>query len=41
MGITKPYTHLHPAPSSSTQLILTSTQLPTTPSTIFELKYCT
>ena len=32
-GITKPYTHLHPAPSTFTQLISTSTQLhPTSPS---------
>ena len=27
MGITKPYNHLHPAPSTSTQLISASTQL--------------
>ena len=33
-GITKPCTHLHPAPSTSTQLISTSTQLSATPSTI-------
>ena len=44
---TKPCTHLHPAPFTSTQLILTSTQLVSastqlsaTPSTIFEPKYC-
>ena len=41
MGITKPCTHLHPAPSTSTQLISTSTQLSGTPSTPLELKYCT
>ena len=41
MGITKPCTHLHPAPSTSTQLISASTQLSATPSTIFEPKYCT
>ena len=48
MGITKPCTHLHPAhfnlhpaPPTSTQLILASTQLSATPSTIFEPKYCT
>ena len=51
LGITKPCTqlhpapststHLHPAPSTSTQFILASTQLSTTPPTIFEPKYCT
>ena len=39
-GITKPYTHLHPPPSTSTQLISASTQLSATPSIIFEPKYC-
>ena len=35
MGITKPCTHLHPAPSTSTQLISTSTQLhPPPPSSL-------
>ena len=41
MGITKPCTHLHPALSTSTQLISASTQLSVTPSIIFEPKYCT
>ena len=41
LGITKPCTHLHPAPSTSTQLISASTQLSATPSTIFEPKYRT
>ena len=41
MGITKPCTHLHPAPSTSTQLISASTQLSARSSTIFEPKYCT
>ena len=36
MGITKPCTHLHPSPFTSTQLISASTQLSATPSTIFE-----
>ena len=40
-GITKPCTQLHPAPSTSTQLISVSTHLSATPSIIFELKYCT
>ena len=40
-GITKLCTHLHPAPSTSTQLISASTQLSVTPSTIFEPKYYT
>ena len=40
-GITKPCTHLHPAPSTSTQLIAASTQLSVTPSIIFGPKYCT
>ena len=40
-GITKPCTRLHPAPSTSTQLISASNQLSATPSTIFETKYCT
>ena len=31
LGITKPCTHLHPAPSTSTQLISTSTQLHSPP----------
>ena len=35
-GITKPCTHLHPAPSSSTQLILTSTQLHPPPPSSFQ-----
>ena len=48
MGITKPCTQLHPAPpssihmqliSTSTQLILASTQVSATPSKIFEPKY--
>ena len=34
MGITKLYTHLHPAPSTSTHLISASTQLSATLSTI-------
>ena len=37
-GITKLCTHLHPPPSTSTQLISTSTQLSATPSTIFKSK---
>ena len=51
LGITKPYTqlhpappsfiHLHPAPSTSAHLISASTQLSATPSTIFEPEYCT
>ena len=41
MGITKLCTYHHPAPFTSTQLILASTQLSATPSTIFEPKYCT
>ena len=41
MGITKPCTHLHPAPSTSTQLISASTQLSATPSTVLEPKYRT
>ena len=41
MCITKPCTHLHPAPSTSTQLISASTQLSATPSITFEPKYCT
>ena len=41
MCITKPWTHLHPAPSTSTQLISASTQLSATPSTLLEPKYCT
>ena len=32
----KPYTHLHPAPSTSTQLILTSTQLHPPPPISFQ-----
>ena len=40
-SITKPYTHLHPAPSTSTQLISTSAQLSATSSTSLEPKYCT
>ena len=40
-GITKLCTHLHPPPSTSTQLISTSTQLSATPSTIFKPKYWT
>ena len=39
--ITKPWTHFHPAPSTSIQLILASTQLSATPSPIFEPKYRT
>ena len=34
--ITKPCTHLHPAPSTSTQLISTPTQLHTLPSSSFQ-----
>ena len=41
MGITKPCTHLYPAPSTSTQLISASTQLFATPSTLLEPKYRT
>ena len=33
--------NLHPPPSTSTELISASTQISTTPSTIFEPKYCT
>ena len=40
-GITKPCTQLHPAPSTSSQLISASTLLSATPSTIFEPKYHT
>ena len=36
MGITKPCIQLHPAPSISTQFILTSTQLHTPPSNSFQ-----
>ena len=36
MGITKPYTHFHPAPSTSIQLISTSTQLHPPPSSSFQ-----
>ena len=36
MGITKPCTHLHPAPSSSTQLISTSAQLHPPPPSSFQ-----
>ena len=39
--ITKLCTNLHPAPSTTTQLISTSTQLSATPSIIFEPKHCT
>ena len=35
-GFTKPCTQLHPAPSTSTQLILTSTQLHPPPSSSFQ-----
>ena len=41
LGITNSCTHLHPVPSTSTQLISASTQLSATPPTIFEPKYCT
>ena len=36
IGITKPYTHLHPAPSTSIQLISTSTQLHPAPPSSFQ-----
>ena len=36
MGITKPCTHLHPAPSTSTKLISTSTQLHPPPPSSFQ-----
>ena len=36
MGITKPCTHLHPALSTSTQLILTSTLLHPPPPSLFQ-----
>ena len=36
MGITKPCTHLHPAPSTSTQLISTSNQLHPPPPNSFQ-----
>ena len=36
MDITKPCTHLHPAPSTSTQLISTSTQLHPPPPSSFQ-----
>ena len=36
MGIAKPCTHLHPAPSTSTQLISTSTQLHPPPHSLFQ-----
>ena len=36
MGITKPCTHLHPAPSTFTQLISTSTQLHPPPPSSFQ-----
>ena len=39
--ITKPSTRLHPAPSTSTQLISASTQLSATSSTLLEPKYHT
>ena len=39
--ITKTSTHLHPAPSTSTQLISASTQLSATSSTLLEPKYRT
>ena len=39
--ITKLCTNLHPAPSTTTQFISTSTQLSATPSIIFEPKCCT
>ena len=48
LGITEPYTHLHPAPSTftylisaSAQLISASTELSATPSMLLEPKYCT
>ena len=37
MGITKPCTHVHPAPSTSTQLISTSNQLHPPPPSLFQL----
>ena len=36
MGITKACTHLHPAPSTSIQLISTSTQLHPPPTSLFQ-----
>ena len=41
VGITKPCTQLHPAPSTSSQLISASTQLSAKPSMLLEPKYCT
>ena len=41
VGITKPCTQLHPAPSTSNQLISASTQLSAKPSMLLEPKYCT
>ena len=38
-GIAKLPTYLHPAPSTSTQLISASTQLSAIPSTLLEPKY--
>ena len=39
VGIDIPCTQLHPAPYTSTQAILASTQLSATPSTLLEPKY--
>ena len=39
-GIAKACTHLHPPPSTSTQLISVSIQLSATPSTLLEPKDC-
>ena len=41
LSISKPFTHLHPATSTFTQLISASTQLSAIPSTLIEPKYCT